>query len=178
MAKVTADITFGGKLAKLRLIASGQDGQMQLALHRMLEAYGRWTVDRFEALSSGGEGVNPKDGTTHGAWDPLSERTIGPGLVRVRRFLLILVRSGLLREMVRNGFVNVSGMTSVGAKHSVTASFEGAQYPDSDVNTLDVLGYHNKGTDRMPQRKVLWSPDQPTRKGLAEIGKATLLEKL
>jgi hypothetical protein len=174
MGNVTADVTFGGKLAKLRLIASGQDGKMQLALHKMLEAYGRWTVDRFERLSGGGAGVNPSDGKKYGPWEPLSDRTLG-SLVKVRRYLLILVRTGLLREMVRNGFVNVSGMTSVGAKHFVTAEFSGSQYPDSDKTTLDVLRYHQGGTDSMPQRKVMWSPDKPTRHGLAEIGKEILL---
>lgn len=177
MSKVTAEVKIGGKLAKMRLIASGQDGQMQLALHRMLEAYGRWTVDRFEALSSGGGGVHPKDGVIHGAWDPLSAKTLGP-LVKVRRFLLILVRTAQMREMIRNGFVNVSGMTSSGSRHSVTAGFEALEYPDSDVTTEDVMAFHNAGTDRMPQRKVTWTPDQPTLKGLGEIGKETLLEGL
>lgn len=176
MANITASITFGGKLAKLRLIASGQDGKMQLALHRMLEVYGRWTASRFERMSGGGGGLDPKDGEAYGPWDPLSAKTLGP-LVKVRRFLLILVRSGLMRQMVRNGFVNVSGVTSVGAKHSVTASFSPLGYPDSGLTTLEVMGFHQDG-DGVPQRKVMWYPDSPNRKALAEIGAQVLLAGL
>jgi hypothetical protein len=172
---VTADIKFGGKLAKLRLVASGQNGQMQLALNRMLQAYSRWTVERFERMSASGGGVDPKDGQTYGKWDPLSSSTLG-GLAKVRRYLLILVRTGLMREMVRNGFVNASGVTTSGYTHSISASYSPLEYEDGGVTTLDVMQFHNEGGDRLPQRKVLWKPDQATKKGLAEIGKETLLE--
>lgn len=174
---ITADVKIGGKLATLRAVASGENGRMQLALTKMLEAYARWTVSRFERMSASGSGVNPKGKSGHGPWDPLSAATLGP-LVKVRRYLLILVRTGLLREMVRNGFAETGGMRSDGSVHSIEATFTPLPYPDSDLNTLDVMAFHQEGTDRIPQRKILWNPDAPSRKALAEIGKKVMLEGL
>lgn len=178
MSGVQVSVKFGGKLAKLRAIVSGQSSQMEAAMQRMLQLYGQLSIKRFDLMAAGESGPDPKDSSPHGPWDPLSENTIG-SLSKVRRLLLILVRTGLMRDMIRQGFSSSSSMVKSGeARFEMSATYAPLQYPDSDVDTLQVLGYHQEGTDRMPQRKVIARLEPRAMQLIANEGKKVILSGL
>jgi hypothetical protein len=112
--------------------------------------YRSFAQERFSRLSRGG-----------GEWPPLAESTIAR---RRKRSSSILYDKGLLFAALAPS-LNAGGgayeqVTSTGVRlgYGGPMKYEG----EGKVTLADIASFHQTGSDRLPQRKIIVEPDQAT----------------
>lgn len=175
MPDAKVDIVIKGKLEKLLKQALQSPEIMQPIMEEWCGMYGTFIYERFDVMASGGSGPDPKDGRKMGPWDALA-----PSTIAAKGDDIILVDSELLWQSVRpgSGSHGVAQMVRPGYFQLQATFHEVLQYPDSDLTTEDVLGFHQQGGPNLPQRKIYAQPDPRTRKHMADVGRKMLVESI
>lgn len=107
--------------------------------------YRAFVLRRFDNLSRGG-----------GGW-----RRLSPSTVAAKKSTAILVDTRLMRLGLATGIGLVRGVE--GARFALTIGFIGKQKRTRKLTVADLASIHHLGLGRVPERRILASPDRDTR---------------
>lgn len=128
-------------------------GFVKIALKQWAAIYRGFVQERFDKFSKGG-----------GNWKPLAPSTIagrrkggGVGLVAT-----ILRDTNTLYAALDPGTLK-PGAIEQHTNFGVTVGYGGGdRHPEGQVSIADIAGWHDQGTNRIPQRQIIVPPDDKT----------------
>jgi len=155
------------------LAGGGDDNPVRRALHQWAHIFRAFLQERFNAFSRGG-----------GGWKPLAESTKrrrrgpqrGKASLRGKRgkahaatgTFSILRDTGILFNVVAPTFIGAPGQLQEDIPFGVRVGFGGpGRHPDGTATIADIASFHQVGNPRLPQRKIIVPPDDPTQKVMA-----------
>lgn len=160
---VKVTINLNGRVQRLVEVVEGDPKALEGVFKAMDRIYRAFVRLRWRTFSRGG-----------GNWKPLRPRTIArKGHAR------ILFDTELAYDSVSPEFEEVFSIKPdkrTQFKADVTFGSK-KQYP-SGITVNEVMGYHQEGTDNMPARPVLVSPDLRTKKSMEKKCKELITKYL
>lgn len=152
---------YGKNLTLMRngLRIRGIEPEYQSAFRDINRFYREFLQARYRKFAKGG-----------GNWRKLAESTI-----RRKGHDTILFDTNLMFSVFQPEIVRTTGLTNTTDKLGmiVVASGSGRVYPTSGVSVSKVMGYHQAGGGRLPQRKIVVGMDEATaQKSARRIEKA------
>ena len=156
-------INTNGRLQRLIELVAGHPPTLEKMFRAFDKVYRGFIRARWRKFSRGG-----------GNWKKLAASTIAR-----KKHELILLDTNLAYKSVDPEFLQTFQIKP-GTRTIFQASVafaSNAVYP-TGISVDEVMSYHQEGTERMPQRKVLVSPDYITRQTMAKRGEKVLTEFL
>lgn len=160
---VKVTINLNGRVQRLVEVVEGDPRALNGMFKAMDRVYRAFIRLRWRTFSRGG-----------GNWRRLADSTI-----QRKKHALILIDTKLAYGSVNPEFEEVFSIKPdkrTQFKAEVTFGSK-AQYP-SGITVNEVMSYHQKGTDTMPARPVLVSPDTRTKKSMETKCKELIVKYL
>lgn len=105
--------------------------------------------------------------------------TLSPSTIKRKGHDLILIDSKLAYESVNPEFEEVfSILPNKRTQYKAEVTFGSAAFYPSGVSVNQVMSWHQEGTDRMPARPVLVSPDTTTKRNMERKCKELIVKYL
>lgn len=110
-----------------------------------------------------------------GTWPPLAPSTIARRK-RLRRSLLILYDTGLMFDQITPELAQLGPVYQQGSKVMANVTYGGKERYLNGTRVKAVMGYHQTGGPRLPQRKIFVPPTLGTKRVMGLAGKTVLVK--
>jgi hypothetical protein len=148
---VETKINLNGRIQRLVEVVEGDPKALEGIFKVMDRIYRAFIRLRWRRFSKGG-----------GNWAPLSPLT-----VKRKGNDLILIDTKLAYESVSPEFEEVfSILPNKRTQYKAVVTFGSKEMYPSGISVNQVMSYHQEGTDSMPARPVLVSPDTATKRNM------------